>query len=165
MSTTLEEQLQSIKNEAKRVAQEKASREAPVRVQKLDKVGRSYGTGRCKESVARVWIKPGSGVMAVNGKPLAKSFSRLVLQTLVLQPFVVSGRAGRFDVFCTVKGGGVSGQARAVRHGISRALVDFEPDLRPYLKKAGLLTRDPREVERKKFGHPKARKSFQFSKR
>lgn len=165
MSTTLEEQLESVKEEVRKVADEKARYETPIRTQRLDELGRSYGTGRRKESVARVWLKPGSGQMVVNGRPVLKYFTRSVLQTIVMQPFVLADRAGRYDVFCTVRGGGLSGQAGAVRHGITRALVDFEPDLRAVLKPAGLLTRDPREVERKKFGLMKARRSFQFSKR
>ncbi|MBR1734943.1 MAG: 30S ribosomal protein S9 [Alphaproteobacteria bacterium] len=135
------------------------------KVQKLDSHGRAYGTGRRKESVARVWIKPGNGEIVVNGKPMLKYFTRSVLQTIVMQPFTLSNRAGRYDVWCTVSGGGLSGQAGAVRHGISRALVGYEPDLRTVLKPEGMLTRDSRMVERKKFGLMKARRSFQFSKR
>lgn len=165
MSTTLEEQLKSVKEEVKAKASEKALKEVPIRTQKLDQLGRSYGTGRRKESVARVWLRPGSGQIMVNGRNVLKYFTRSVLQTIVMQPFALANRAGRYDVFCTVKGGGLSGQAGAVRHGITRALVDFEPELRSILKPAGLLTRDPREVERKKFGLMKARRSFQFSKR
>jgi small subunit ribosomal protein S9 len=132
---------------------------------KIDSLGRTYGTGRRKESAARVWIKPGNGSVTVNGRKLADYFSRSVLQMLVLQPFSVVGRSGQYDVFCTVSGGGLSGQAGAVRHGISRALVDYEPNLRSVLKTSGLLTRDSRVVERKKYGLMKARRSFQFSKR
>lgn len=132
---------------------------------KVDPFGRTYGTGRRKESVARVWIKPGNGNITVNGRKLVDYFSRSVLQTLVLQPFSIANRLGRYDVFCTVCGGGLSGQAGAVRHGISRALVDYEPDLRAILKSEGMMTRDSREVERKKYGLMKARRSFQFSKR
>lgn len=132
---------------------------------KLDSKGRSYGTGRRKEAVARVWLKPGNGGFIVNGRKMLDYFSRSVLQTLVLQPFVTTNRLGSYDVFCTVKGGGLSGQAGAVRHGISRALIEYEPDLRPSLKSAGMLTRDSREVERKKYGLMKARRSYQFSKR
>ncbi|MDR2681810.1 MAG: 30S ribosomal protein S9 [Holosporaceae bacterium] len=132
---------------------------------KIDAQGRTYGTGRRKESVARVWIKPGNGVILVNGKRAPEYFARSVLQTLVQQPLSVANRVGCYDVFCTVKGGGLSGQAGAVRHGISRALVDYEPDLRSVLKSAGMLTRDSRTVERKKYGLMKARRSFQFSKR
>ena len=132
---------------------------------KVDSLGRTYGTGRRKESVARVWVKPGNGDIVVNGKKVFDYFARPVLQTLVLQPFTVSNRTGRYDVFCTVCGGGLSGQAGAVRHGISRALVEYEPDLRSVLKSAGMLTRDSRSVERKKYGLMKARRSYQFSKR
>lgn len=132
---------------------------------KIDSLGRTYGTGRRKESVARVWIKPGKGEILVNGKSVFDYFSRSVLQTLIMQPFSNTNRIGRYDVWCTVCGGGLSGQAGAVRHGISRALVDYEPDLRGILKSAGMLTRDARSVERKKYGLMKARRSFQFSKR
>lgn len=132
---------------------------------KIDSFGRAYGTGRRKESVARVWIKPGNGEIQVNGRRMVDYFSRSVLQTMVLRPFSISNRLGRYDVICTVRGGGLSGQAGAVRHGISRALVDYEPDLRPVLKAEGLMTRDSRTVERKKYGLMKARRSFQFSKR
>jgi small subunit ribosomal protein S9 len=132
---------------------------------KVDSFGRTYGTGRRKESVARVWLKPGSGEIVVNGRKMADYFGRSVLQTLVLQPFSIADRLGRYDVFCTVRGGGLSGQAGAVRHGISRALVDYEPDLRSVLKAEGMMTRDSRTVERKKYGLMKARRSFQFSKR
>ncbi|MDR1333721.1 MAG: 30S ribosomal protein S9 [Holosporaceae bacterium] len=132
---------------------------------KVDALGRTYGTGRRKESTARVWIKPGNGNVVVNGRTLFDYFARSVLQALVLQPFSVAGRIGQYDVFCTVSGGGLSGQAGAVRHGISRALADYEPDLRTALKTGGLLTRDSRMVERKKYGLMKARRSFQFSKR
>lgn len=132
---------------------------------KLDSKGRTYGTGRRKEAVARVWLKPGNGGFVVNGRKMLDYFSRSVLQTLVLQPFVTTNRLGSYDVFCTVKGGGLSGQAGAVRHGISRALIEYEPDLRSALKSVGMLTRDSREVERKKYGLMKARRSYQFSKR
>ena len=130
-----------------------------------DELGRSYATGKRKDAVARVWIKPGSGKMVVNGKEYAAYFARPVLQMILRQPFQVAGVEGEFDVFATVKGGGLSGQAGAVRHGISKALQLYEPSLRGALKAAGFLTRDSRVVERKKFGKAKARKSFQFSKR
>ncbi|MDR2107232.1 MAG: 30S ribosomal protein S9 [Holosporaceae bacterium] len=130
-----------------------------------DSLGRTYGTGRRKEAVARVWVKPGNGDITVNGRRVFDYFMRSVLQTLVLQPFSVANRIGRYDAFCTVSGGGLSGQAGAVRHGISKALADHEPNLRAILKSAGLLTRDSRVVERKKYGLMKARRSFQFSKR
>ncbi len=132
---------------------------------KRDAFGRSYATGRRKESVARVWIKPGKGEILVNGKKVLQYFARPVLRMLLTQPFLVSDRYNQFDVYCTVNGGGLSGQAGAVRHGISRALTYYEPDLRPILKVAGFLTRDSRAVERKKYGRAKARRSFQFSKR
>ena len=132
---------------------------------KLDEFGRAYGTGRRKNAVARVWIKPGSGRFTVNGKELPAYFGRPTLQMIVRQPFEASNRADQFDVMCTVRGGGLSGQAGAVRHGISRALVNFEPALRASLKPGGFLTRDDRKVERKKYGRAKARRSFQFSKR
>jgi len=132
---------------------------------KRDAQGRSYATGRRKESVARVWIKPGSGIITVNGRALDVYFARPVLRMLIAQPFLVANRDGQFDVYCTVSGGGLSGQAGAVRHGISRALTLYEPGLRPVLKQVGFLTRDSRAVERKKYGRAKARRSFQFSKR
>jgi small subunit ribosomal protein S9 len=147
------------------VATEKNIEQEAEYVQKIDNLGRSYGTGRRKESVARVWIKPGNGEIVVNGKPMFGYFARSVLQSIVLQPLSVANRIGRYDVWCTVCGGGLSGQAGAVRHGISRALADYEPDLRTALKSAGMLTRDARVVERKKYGLMKARRSFQFSKR
>jgi small subunit ribosomal protein S9 len=131
----------------------------------IDSKGRAYGTGRRKEAVARVWVKPGVGDIVVNGRKAFDYFARSVLQSLVLQPFSIANRIGSYDVFCTVCGGGLSGQAGAVRHGISKALVEYEPALRSALKSAGLLTRDSRTVERKKYGFMKARRSFQFSKR
>ncbi|MEO0991556.1 MAG: 30S ribosomal protein S9 [Pseudomonadota bacterium] len=130
-----------------------------------DSLGRSYATGKRKDAVARVWIKPGSGKVVVNGKPMSQYFARPVLQMILAQPFTVAGVEGEFDVMATVKGGGLSGQAGAVKHGISKALQLYEPSLRPALKAAGFLTRDSRVVERKKFGRRKARRSFQFSKR
>ena len=138
---------------------------APVHVQKLDKSGRAYATGKRKDAIARVWIKPGKGTITVNGKDMTVYFARPVLRMIINQPFGIVNRAGQFDVVCTVVGGGLSGQAGAVRHGISKALTYFEPDLRPALKKEGFLTRDSRTVERKKYGRAKARRSFQFSKR
>ena len=133
----------------------------PVR----DEFNRSYATGKRKDAVARVWVKPGTGQVKVNGKPMAEYFARPVLQMVLAQPFGVAGVDGQFDVMATVKGGGLSGQAGAVRHGISRALTYFEPSLRGVLKAGGFLTRDSRVVERKKYGRKKARRSFQFSKR
>jgi len=138
---------------------------APTAQPKRDEHGRSYATGRRKESVARVWIKPGSGQITVNGKEADSYFARPVLRMLIGQPFLVANRESQFDVVCTVSGGGLSGQAGAVRHGISRALSLYEPELRPVLKQVGFLTRDSRAVERKKYGRAKARRSFQFSKR
>src|ERR1700760_2604305 len=132
---------------------------------KRDSLGRAYATGRRKNAVARVWIKPGKGDITVNGKKVVQYFARPVLRMLLTQPFLVADRYNQFDVFCTVVGGGLSGQAGAVRHGISRALTYYEPDLRGILKVAGFLTRDSRVVERKKYGKMKARRSFQFSKR
>jgi len=139
--------------------------EAPVHVRKVDEQGRSYATGKRKNAIARVWVKPGTGKITVNGRDFVTYFARPVLQMVVQQPVVAAARQGQFDVVCTVVGGGLSGQAGAVRHGISKALTYFEPGLRPVLKKGGFLTRDSRVVERKKYGKAKARRSFQFSKR
>jgi len=138
---------------------------APVYEQRLDAHGRAYGTGRRKNAVARVWVKPGKGQITVNKKDMPEYFARPVLQMLVRQPLVSADRDSQYDIMCTVSGGGLSGQAGAVRHGIALALTRYEPELRPNLKKRGFLTRDDREVERKKYGKAKARKSFQFSKR
>jgi small subunit ribosomal protein S9 len=143
----------------------KTAPEAPKHVQKLDKQGRAYATGKRKNAVARVWIKPGSGKITVNTRSIEVYFARPVLRMLIQQPFQIANRAGQYDVVCTVSGGGLSGQAGALRHGISRALTYFEPDLRGPLKKGGFMTRDSRVVERKKYGRKKARRSFQFSKR
>jgi small subunit ribosomal protein S9 len=132
---------------------------------KIDAHGRAYATGKRKNAVARVWIKPGKGIVSVNGKDLPTYFARPVLRMLLAQPFLVADRLNQFDVTCTVVGGGLSGQAGAVRHGIARALTFYEPGLRPILKAAGMLTRDSRVVERKKYGRHKARKRPQFSKR
>ena len=139
--------------------------EAIVYVAKRDDLGRSYATGKRKDAVARVWIKPGTGKIVVNGKPMPEYFARPVLQMVIGQPFSVANVEGQFDVMCTVAGGGLSGQAGAVKHGISKALTYYEPSNRPALKAAGFLTRDSRVVERKKYGRRKARRSFQFSKR
>jgi small subunit ribosomal protein S9 len=138
---------------------------APVHVQKLDKSGRAYATGKRKDAIARVWVKPGSGKITVNEKEFNAYFARPVLQMVLKQPIVAANRDGQFDVVATVTGGGLSGQAGAVRHGISKALTYYEPALRAVLKKGGFLTRDSRIVERKKYGKAKARRSFQFSKR
>ena len=137
----------------------------PLREQQIDAQGRAYATGRRKDAVARVWIKPGSGKIVVNGRDQAVYFARPTLRLVIDQPFQISERAGQYDVIATVKGGGLSGQAGAVKHGISQALTKFEPALRGVVKAAGFLTRDSRTVERKKYGKAKARKSFQFSKR
>lgn len=134
-------------------------------VQRLDKKGRAYATGKRKNAIARVWIKPGLGKFIVNGRSSVEYFGRPVLQMLIEQPIKEVNRLDQYDVWCTATGGGLSGQAGAVRLGISRALTLFEPELRPVLKKGGFLTRDSRVVERKKYGQPKARKRFQFSKR
>jgi len=142
-----------------------AAPEAPKYVQKLDKQGRAYATGKRKNAVARVWITPGSGQITVNTKPVEAFFARPVLRMLIQQPLVAANRLGQYDVNCSVAGGGLSGQAGAVRHGLSKALTYYEPDLRSALKRGGFLTRDPRVVERKKYGRAKARRSFQFSKR
>jgi small subunit ribosomal protein S9 len=138
---------------------------APVHVQKLDKQGRAYATGKRKDAVARVWIKPGSGKITVNDRAIEVYFARPVLRMILNQPLVAAGRADQYDVVVTCMGGGLSGQAGAVRHGISKALTYYEPELRGVLKKGGFLTRDSRTVERKKYGKAKARRSFQFSKR
>jgi small subunit ribosomal protein S9 len=132
---------------------------------RLDALGRAYATGKRKNAVARVWIRPGSGKIDVNGRDSPIYFARPVLRMLINQPLAATDRLGQFDVWCTVKGGGLSGQAGAVRHGISQALTRYEPGLRPLLKSQGFLTRDSRVVERKKYGKRKARRSFQFSKR
>ena len=138
---------------------------APLREQQLDKHGRAYATGRRKDAVARVWLKPGSGKIEINGRDQAIYFARPTLRLVINQPFDVADRNGQYDVVATVKGGGLSGQAGAVKHGIAQALSRFEPALRTSVKQAGFLTRDPRVVERKKYGRAKARRSFQFSKR
>lgn len=142
-----------------------APAEAAVRTQKLDKLGRAYATGKRKDAVARVWIKPGKGMITINEKDFKSYFARPVLQMMLQQPLSIANRATQYDIRVTVAGGGLSGQAGAVRHGISKALTYYEPDLRGVLKKQGFLTRDSRTVERKKYGRVKARKSFQFSKR
>lgn len=137
----------------------------PERVQRVDAQRRSYATGKRKEAIARVWIKPGVGRVLINGRDQADYFARDVLRMMISEPFVLTSREGQYDVFCTIIGGGLSGQAGALRHGISKALVEYEPDLHSILKQAGFLTRDSRIVERKKYGHRKARRRFQFSKR
>lgn len=160
MSMTSLEGLKSAAVEAGVVV---AERELPA--PKIDAEGRSYATGKRKTAVARVWIKPGKGKITVNNRDHTEYFGRAVLQMVIKQPLVVAERKDQFDVWCTVEGSGPSGQAGAVRHGIARALTFYEPALRPVLKKEGFLTRDSRVVERKKYGHKKARRSFQFSKR
>ena len=158
---TLDDLKEAVGGEAGETVVETQTSYEPVR----DELGRSYATGKRKDAVARVWIKPGSGKVTVNGKEMAVYFARPVLQMILRQPFTVAGVDGEFDVMATVKGGGLSGQAGAVKHGISKALQLYDPSLRAALKAAGFLTRDSRVVERKKYGKAKARKSFQFSKR
>jgi small subunit ribosomal protein S9 len=138
---------------------------APLRAQELDKYGRAYATGRRKDAVARVWLKPGSGKIVINGRDQEVYFARPTLRLVINQVFGITEREGQYDVICTVKGGGLSGQAGAVKHGISQAITKYEPGLRAPVKAAGFLTRDSRVVERKKYGRAKARRSFQFSKR
>ena len=138
---------------------------APLRDREVDAFGRAYATGRRKDAVARVWLKPGSGKIVVNGRDQDVYFARPTLRLVINQPFQVAGREGQYDIIATVKGGGLSGQAGAVKHGISQALTKYEPILRAPVKAAGFLTRDSRTVERKKYGRAKARRSFQFSKR
>ena len=138
---------------------------APLREPQIDAQGRAYATGRRKDAVARVWIKPGTGKIEVNGRDQSVYFARPTLRLVINQPFDVAGRRDQYDVYCTVSGGGLSGQAGAVKHGIAQALSRFEPALRSPIKQAGFLTRDARVVERKKYGKAKARRSFQFSKR
>src|SRR5437870_9133602 len=158
MSDTMQslDQLSSLKT---------AAPEAPKYVKKVDKFGRAYATGKRKDAVARVWIKPGAGKILINTREIEVYFARPVLRMLIQQPLAATNRSGQYDVTCTVSGGGLSGQAGAVRHGLSKALMNFEPELRGALKKGGFLTRDSRVVERKKYGKMKARRSFQFSKR
>ena len=138
---------------------------APVHVQKLDKLGRAYATGKRKNAIARVWVTRGTGRVIVNGKDYVEYFARPVLQMMIRQPIQIANRDGQYDIRATVSGGGLSGQAGALRHGLSQALTHYEPELRGVLKKGGFLTRDSRVVERKKYGKAKARRSFQFSKR
>jgi len=139
--------------------------DAPVHVQKIDALGRAYATGKRKDAIARVWIKPGSGKVSINGRAVDVYFARPVLRMILAQPLHVANRVDQYDIVATVSGGGLSGQAGAVRHGLSKALTYYEPELRGPLKKEGFLTRDSRVVERKKYGKAKARRSFQFSKR
>jgi small subunit ribosomal protein S9 len=144
---------------------ENAAAEAPVRTQKIDAQGRAYATGKRKDAVARVWIKPGPGAIVVNERPVDVYFARPVLRMILQQPLQVANRMGQYDIIVSVAGGGLSGQAGAVRHGLAKALTHYEPELRTPLKREGFLTRDARVVERKKYGRKKARRSFQFSKR
>ncbi|WP_406858320.1 MULTISPECIES: 30S ribosomal protein S9 [unclassified Alsobacter] len=146
-------------------AVETAAPEAPKHVQKIDSLGRAYATGKRKDAVARVWIKPGAGKVTVNDRDIGVYFARPVLRMILQQPLLVANRVDQYDINVTVAGGGLSGQAGAVRHGLAKALTYYEPELRSILKKVGFLTRDSRVVERKKYGRKKARRSFQFSKR
>lgn len=161
----LKSALKSQDNQIQDVLKAEKSTPSVEYVQKLDAFGRAYATGKRKSSVARVWLKPGSGKITVNKKDYESYFARPVLKMMIDQPFVVAGCAGQYDVFATVKGGGLSGQAGALRHGISCAMAHFDPMIRPSLKQHKFLTRDSRRVERKKYGQPKARRRFQFSKR
>lgn len=156
---------EELKSAAKAEAVAVAAAAPVVREPQRDKLGRAYATGRRKDATAKVWIKPGSGKITVNGRDIEQYFTRPVLRMIINQPFAVTNRAGQFDVTVSVSGGGLSGQAGAVRHGLSRCLDNYEPELHSALKHAGFLTRDPRVVERKKYGKAKARRSFQFSKR
>ena len=142
-----------------------ATADVPLREQELDQHGRAYATGRRKDAVARVWVKPGKGTITINGKEQEVYFARPTLRLVINQPFAITDREGQYDVIATVRGGGLSGQAGAVKHGIAQALSKYEPELRSTVKAAGFLTRDSRVVERKKYGRAKARRSFQFSKR
>ncbi|BAQ46318.1 MULTISPECIES: 30S ribosomal protein S9 [Methylobacterium] len=151
--------------QANKASLSQGENEAPVHVQKLDSLGRAYATGKRKDAIARVWIKPGAGKITVNDRPVDTYFARPVLRMILQQPLQVVDRVDQYDIVVTVAGGGLSGQAGAVRHGLSKALTYFEPELRSPLKREGFLTRDPRVVERKKYGRKKARRSFQFSKR
>ena len=160
MATKKIECLQDIKAATAANTEAKAPRKSVK-----DKKGRSYATGKRKDAVARVWVMPGKGNITINDKSMDEYFARPVLKMVINQPFVVANRENEFDVVCTVKGGGLSGQAGAIKHGIAKALNEYEPDLRTVLKQAGFLTRDDRVVERKKYGKAKARRSYQFSKR
>jgi small subunit ribosomal protein S9 len=162
---SMSDEIKSLDDLKDAVAADMAAEEAVNREPVRDALGRSYATGKRKDAVARVWVKPGTGKVVVNGKAMSEYFARPVLQMVIRQPFGIANVAGQFDVMATVKGGGLSGQAGAVKHGISKALTLYEPSLRGVLKAAGFLTRDSRVVERKKYGKAKARRSFQFSKR
>jgi small subunit ribosomal protein S9 len=165
IKTTVKEKIKEETKEQKLTAPSEGAKEPVKYERKVDKYGRAYATGKRKNAIARVWIKPGQGKIIVNGRELKIYFARPVLQMIVNQPFAVADRTNQFDVECLVVGGGLSGQAGAVKHGISKALTYFEPDLRKPLKVAKFLRRDPRIVERKKYGRAKARRRFQFSKR
>ena len=164
MATKKIDSLQDLKAATKEVEKPVAATKTARKSEK-DKKGRAYATGRRKDAVARVWVMPGHGSITINDKSMDEYFSRPVLKMIINQPFEVTNRVNEFDVVCTVKGGGLSGQAGAIKHGISRALNEYEPELRAALKQAGFLTRDDRTVERKKYGKAKARRSYQFSKR
>jgi small subunit ribosomal protein S9 len=159
------EEKQTLEDLAAATVQQVEAAKPEKKEPKLDKLGRAYATGRRKDAVARVWLKRGSGKVIVNGKPQEEYFGRKTHLLVLNQPFLIVNRVNEFDIMCTVKGGGLSGQAGAIRHGLSRALENFEPTLRPALKKAGMLTRDARMVERKKVGLHKARRSKQWAKR
>ena len=161
MAETVLSSLQDLKS----ATTEASAPQAPRYAQKRDKYGRAYATGKRKDAVARVWIKPGSGKITINDRPIEVYFARAVLRMILQQPLEAAKRSGQYDLTVTVAGGGLSGQAGAVRHGLAKALTNYEPDLRPLLKRGGFLTRDSRVVERKKYGRRKARRSFQFSKR
>jgi small subunit ribosomal protein S9 len=163
MAETTISSLQDLK--AATSASANAQPDAPVYVQKLDKQGRAYATGKRKDAVARVWIKPGTGKITINERPVEVYFARPVLRMVLRQPLEIANRSTQYDLVVTVAGGGLSGQAGAVRHGLAKALTAYEPELRSVLKREGFLTRDSRVVERKKYGRKKARRSFQFSKR
>jgi len=166
MSEVLKDLSDLKKTDLNNASADKKTVDAPkVREPQMDSLGRTYATGKRKDAIARVWIKPGKGKISVNGKEFDKYFGRAVLRMVVQQPFGITQRSDQYDVYATVTGGGLSGQAGALKHGISKALNDREPDLRPILKSAGFLTRDSRVVERKKYGLRKARRSPQFSKR
>jgi small subunit ribosomal protein S9 len=161
MATKKIESLTEIKEAVAATSAVAETKRKPAR----DKQGRSYATGKRKNAVARVWVMPGKGNITINGKPVDTYFARPVLKMIINQPFEITNRENEFDVVCTVQGGGLSGQAGAIKHGISKALNEYEPELRTVLKQAGFLTRDDRVVERKKYGRAKARRSYQFSKR
>lgn len=165
MATKKTDSVKDLKDLASAVEGVKSENEPVARVKTVDAKGRAYATGRRKDAVARVWLKPGKGLVTVNGRDQSVYFARQTQRLILNQPFLIANRVGSFDIVCTVKGGGLSGQAGAVRHGISRALQNFEPELRGVLKKAGMLTRDSRIVERKKVGKRKARRSPQWGKR